>query len=103
MGRDEGRAVEDADRLLADRDLDVIAHQPMRHAAPEGLDIDERVVRHATPHTLLTARQRARGQRTQCGLLIPEKPIERALVGRAVDAPIGELHPCGHMLLESGK
>jgi hypothetical protein len=59
---DQRRPVEDLHGLIADRDVDVLAHQVIGDAVPHGLDIDERIMGDAPAESLLTPRQRPRRQ-----------------------------------------
>src|SRR5829696_873753 len=83
---DEIGAVEDPDGLLVNRDVDVIAHELIRHAVAHGFDIDEGIAGHASAQALLPTRQRTRRQWTKGGLLIADEAITRPLVRRAVHA-----------------
>ena len=51
---DDRHPVDDPDDLLPDDHLDVVAHQPMRHAVAHGVDIDEGIIGHSPAKALLT-------------------------------------------------
>ena len=55
---DQRRPVEDLHDLIADRDVDVLAHQVIGHAVAHGVDVDERIMGDAPADSLLTPRQR---------------------------------------------
>ena len=56
MRRDERGAVKDAHVLGIEDDLDVIAHQSMRHAVAHGVDIDQGIMGDAPAEPLLATR-----------------------------------------------
>jgi hypothetical protein len=60
--RYQRRPVKDLHGIIADRDVDVLAHQVKGHAITHGLDIDERIMGDAPAESLLTPRQRPRRQ-----------------------------------------
>jgi hypothetical protein len=47
--------VEDLHGIIADRDVDVLAHQVIGHAVPHDLDIDERIMPHGCDRALHSA------------------------------------------------
>jgi hypothetical protein len=56
MRRDERGAVKDAHALVIDDDLDVIAHESMRHAVADRVDIHQGIVGDAPAEPLLATR-----------------------------------------------
>jgi hypothetical protein len=59
MCRDQCRAVKNPHHLLVEDDLDVIAHESMRHAVAHRVDIPQGIVGHAPTEPLLASWQRA--------------------------------------------
>ena len=93
-------AVKDPDEAILDEDLDVVAHESMRHAVPDRVDVHEGVERHATAQALRPSGQCAEWQRSQRRALLALEPHERRFMGRPVATLIGDGHPLGQVLLE---
>ena len=71
MRGDDLRTVENRDRALVDDDLDVIAHEAVRHAVSHRVDVDKGIGRDPPAEPLLAARQRPHRQRSEGGALLP--------------------------------
>ena len=100
MRRDQLGAVKDPDEADPRRDLDVVAHESMRHAVADRVDVHEGVERHATAQALRPPGQRAERQRAQRRALVALEAHDRRFTGRPVAALIGDGHPLGQVLLE---
>lgn len=101
---DDPRAVENRDRVLVQNDVDVVAHEPVRHAVPHRVDVDECIGRDPAAELLVAAGQRPDRRRAERRALVPIKPHERGLTGRPVSPLISDgRHPRAQMLLERGE
>jgi hypothetical protein len=69
-----GRVMEDRDGLLIEDDVDLVAHQAVRHAVTHRIDIDERMGRDSAAQPLLAAWQRPHPQRPERRALVAIKP-----------------------------
>ena len=100
MRRHELGTVKNPDELILDDDLDVIAHESMRHAVPDGVDVHEGVERHAAAQALCPPRQRAERQRPEGRALVSLEAHDRRLTCRPVASLVSQRHPLGQVLLE---
>jgi hypothetical protein len=93
-------AVKDPHEAILDEDLDMVAHQSMRHAVPDRVDVHKGVERHTAVQTLGPPRQRPERQRSKGRALVSLEAHDGRFTRRAVAPLIGDRHPLRQVLLE---
>src|ERR1700724_4889654 len=77
-------AVKDPHHAILDEDLDVVAHESMRHAVPDRVDIHKGIERHATAQALYPLREGAERQCPEGRTLVALEAHDRRFTARAM-------------------
>ena len=82
----------------------MVADEPVRHAVPHRVDVDQRIGGDPPTESLLAAGQRSDRQWPEGRTLVPSKSHQRGLTSRPVSTLVSDgRHPRIQMLLERGE